>query len=589
MRLRWSVILVLFCAVLVSSGVKAAPGRSEIGGSSPVWLPDSSSLLFMRQITLVDPLRRQAVPGSAQLFWVGGDGRGLRPVNTSLSAISDSRDELLLLPAPSEVWITQAGRPETARVLWYAPEGHLICDARFGDPSGFLILTHSQGSFTLWSANTRGETVSSQRLLPGGRFAWSHNARYLLIGGSDGLWGFAADQPSRPRHLAAKEVESFAFLDSEPGLACFRADGRVFTVSMSELEKGAVPAAAGFDPAALGPRASIAPGVYGGSLTYATPGPSGELLISDGRVLQSLSLATGRAAALAEAAPEGRCSWNPEGDTVAFSSRGNLLFYHSRTGKAEPAGSGRDPVFSPRGDQVAFWREQAGGARVIVRGYPNGREWLSVAGKQPVWLTYRELACITRQRDNWQVALVNLKDGTARPITKLTFYSIQLAAFPTLAEARSFADRLPGCFSAVGVQETSARGARWYRVRAGAFSSTEQAESAFAEALPQLKTIPGWDGSHIIAPAVNDFGWLWPAPDGSALVFEAMGAIYHYDCRKGTLKTLWRPAAYSLQATRQIALSPNGRRIAFIDEAGRLNVMPVSGGKATVVCGASQF
>lgn len=584
------IVAILVCITSLSTwGAGASPGRDRISTSSPVWLPDSSALLFLRQVVRMDPLKKSVLPGSSHLFLVGADGRGIRPIGAITADGTVFHGGLVLVPSNAELWTMEAGRPETIQVLWGAPSGHLLCDARYAKQTAdFLTLTYSQGTFTLWSVDGRGSTTASRPLKAGTRYAWSKEGHRLLIGGPDGLWAIDTTGPDEPRPIAAGEPAGFGFSDRAPDHAFYQLGGEWFMIGLNE-GAAARPAGAEFDPASHPLQFARSPGALPAPVSFASPGPSGELLVSDGDTLQSLSIATGFTQTLADTVPEGRNSWVSGGETMAFSSRGNLFFYHTRAGKIEQAGAGLDPMFSPRGDQLVFWRQQSGSPRIVVRGFPNGREWLSVAGKQPVWLTYRELACVIKQRDNWQVAVVSLKDGTAKPITSLSLFTVQLAAFPTAAEAQVFAERLPAGFPAVCLQETDAKGKRWYRVRAGTFLTVAQAEAAFNKALPQLKDMPGWNGSHMIAPALNEFGWLWPTPDGTALVFEAMGSIYHYDFKKAALKALWRPEALSMLPERDVALSPDGGRIAFVDEQGRLNVMPVGGGKPTVVCGAPEI
>ncbi len=118
---------------------------------------------------------------------------------------------------------------------------------------------------------------------------------------------------------------------------------------------------------------------------------------------------------------------------------------------------------------------------------------------------------------------------------------------------------------------------KWYRIRVGIFNNKTDLNSALDRILPALKTAAAWDGKHFIATATNHFGWLCPSPDGSFLIFSLMNAIYRYNNRDQKLVCLYKPAIYAPENKTNAILSPDGEKVAFLDESGRLRVMSAQG------------
>ena len=203
--------------------------------------------------------------------------------------------------------------------------------------------------------------------------------------------------------------------------------------------------------------------------------------------------------------------------------------------------------------------------------------------KQPLWIGRDELAYLAYEKGNWQIATVNLKQQTQKVLSRFAFYSIQLASFPSMNEARLFADQcLPYSDGwPVFIVSGEVNGIYWYRVRLGIFEDREAAESIFETLKPKLDLVRTWDGSHYIATATNVYGTLWYHEDGYALLFELMGAIYRADLKSGAVAPVWKPQLLSPTVERECALSPDGKYLAFVNEQHELCLLQTGTGANT--------
>lgn len=584
-RLIWVLTLgALLAAKWAIPACASAPGY--IGHFAPAWAQDGSALYFFRGIVRLgpDPAGRY-VEGRQHLYRINSDGQGLRPVNIGAAATDVSPDGRQVLAAQMEVWLMQPDRPETLRALWQPPDGHLLIEARFA-PSGYLALTQNRDRFSLWTLGPKGESREARVLPVGHEFAWSPSGRFLLIGGWDGLWWCQTGpvKPARITDEARGPIEAFGFLNGPGDRAFFRVNGQCCEV-WPEGATIKVKAVAENDLAGRQFRAGPPQGGYAGELDYALPGPGGQVLAVGGGDLLLLAAASGRSRVVAHLTPSGRAAWSSDGNTAVFSAAGDIYRLAVSGSTVQRVASGFDPVLSQRGDRIAFWRAHGGLPQVFVQDLASGeiRMLTFLGGKSPAWIAQDRYVYVAWQNGQWQVAL-GRADTEPQMLSSLSFYTAQLASFPSYKEARLFADAC-AVFSGkwpVYIVTAEVSGTRWYRVRLGIFESPEASTKALAAIAADLKQVPSWDGQSFVTRAANEFGWLWPLPGGGGVVFEAMGAIYHINFGDHNTRVLWSPSVLSPKPSRELALSPDGQRVAFVDEQGRLLIIGLKDGKVNV-------
>ena len=365
-------------------------------------------------------------------------------------------------------------------------------------------------------------------------------------------------------------------------------------------------------------------------IDFVLPGPAGQLLAGDGQSLLGLSLLTGATFPVSEKAPaavnmpdaEGlrRASWSLLSNTAYYGSAdGDIMAYEAPTGKLTPLEKGLDPQVSltagtPRAERLVFWTaapNEAGQIRIrdlysasaqppassksAASGLASARSFAPALppGRSPVWLAQNEIAYIAAVKGNNQLALAKVSPQTSAAGANATgatnaaliyqsafaFQTIQIAAYTDPEEAAAFISVCqPLCDPyQIYVVAAEVNHTKWYRIRVGIFNNKTDLNSALDRILPALKTAAAWDGKHFIATAANHFGWLCPSPDGSFLIFSLMNAIYRYNNRDQKLVCLYKPAIYAPENKTNAILSPDGEKVAFLDESGRLRVMSAQG------------
>lgn len=593
---RWAAGVVLALAVLGAGIISASAGnaRGYIGAFSPAWTPEGSSLLFRRGLVYLGAEGTgRYVESREHLYSIAPDGGNMRPINVGRAATDCSSDGQSQLLVMIELWTIKSGRPETLHLLWEPPEGHILLDARFAPGGSYRALTLHRGALVLWSLDQSGCGVSKKDLPGGPAYAWSPSDNIILTGGWAGLWWYPVGA-SKPVQLATGDrgpVDVFGFARDAGEKGYYMVGKQAYSV-WPESGVLKVQAVASMPKMmSEGTRTETLDDRSPGPVTFFLPGPSSRLLTSDGTRLSHWSPA-GERTGLGGLSPDGRAGWTADGRIAVFSVSGDMFRYSFQSGKAEPVGPGYDPVPAPSGNLTAFWRMVEGLPQVFVLD-GTGAQSMQTAkgGKNPCWLSEDELALLAWDGGGWQVAAMKRNSRSPAIQTTLHFYTAQLAAFSSFKEARLFAEACAAFSGTLPVYLVTADvgGTRWYRVRLGIFESVQDLETALSGISPELKRIPAWDGKYFVSRASNEYGWLWASPDGSAIVFEAMGILYRFERSKEALRVLWKPRVLSPWAIREAALSPDGSRLAFIDESGRLNIMPAAGGPAKVILEARPF
>lgn len=566
-------------------------GRLE--SHDPVWLADGQTLLVM-----VDRL----APGSSEsedgrmlrhLFTVSADGKRVLPVNIGAAAYSVSSDGKTWLLGQLDVWKMDAGQISTLRLFWETPPGEILSDVRPAQDGSCRALTRVQGFFRLHTLDPLGRELSGEDL-DAHIYAWSESGDQLLLGGFGGLDWYALNSGKRigGGGLPPIEPDEMGFLNDGTGRAYCRIKGKYFLLWLDRESLRSSPAPEGFGPETL-TRQSSAAG-YAGPVDFVLPGPANQVIAGNGRSLFSLSLETGKPVYLAYIAPRGRGSWSQDGTLVYFESQNRIMRYTISTAAIDPLAAGRDPELSPSGHRLAFTAPGANGetSPAVLDLAKGEAKVLGIAGMRPVWLDDERLACVCYADNNWQLCLITPAEDRPRVVSSFSFYSVQLQAFSSEEAALDFARdveiRLDSAES-VFVQEAVVKGIRWYRVRVGLFKTPGQATTLAGRTAVTLKGLEGWQGNCFVTPAENCFGWLRPLPDGSGLVFEMMGALYRYDTDSKVPVPLYTPKHFSAKPVRDVALSPDGKRIAFINENGDLLTIPTSGGEALVLLRSRVF
>lgn len=584
MRRPAMVILALAAALSLGRGtprataVPSAPG----GNYSPIWTPDGTTLLFFRE----------AYGGSTKgphIFSVLDDGSRLRPLNPGAGRFAFSSDSRSWLIAQIELWVMPADRYDSLKMAWRPPSGHMLIDARFGSMGSYWVLTSSGGVVHFFEIDSQGRVIRARPAINGQDCEWSPSGKWLAARTEAGLIAAPLDGGSAPQLLAEPGILDFGFVAGHGERLFIVRDGSVAMLELGQIPVRSEEPPAGFST--IRDRYHPSPpdwAGYAGPVTFISPGPAGQLLIGDGTTLRSLSPATGRTYIIAQRRPEGRASWHPNRETAAFGADGNLLIYHSRTGTIESFGSGKDPAFSPDGRRLAFWRTRGGTAEVVMQPFGGSSRTGSVLcpGRYPVWLGPDIIACLSSSPTGSRIVIRNLKSGSVSPIPVPSFWTLQVAAFSASTEAERFVRRLAGSPLPVFVEEADLKGTRWYRVRVGIFHTQDEAEKAFAALKPILGSVDEWTGTHLVAPATPRLEGLSAAADGSLVIFDSMGAIYAFDRSRSMLRVLWRPLRLSPDAVRDIAVAPDGRRLAFIDDTGRLNILRIGDGQVRTIVDA---
>lgn len=572
-----------------SAASNAATGY--YGYFAPVWSWDGKQIYALRGPVVFGPHKEPYVAAPQSLFSLTPDGRTLKPAHLANSICCTSADQKNMIIASIEAWTMSTGRPETLKLLWEPPTGHVLKEARFGNSGGFLMLTRDASSYWLWYLDKTGSVTKQERLTAGLRYAWSPSGEHFLIEGLDGLW-WQIVGTSKPARLAdynyQTTTQTFAFVRDNPAKAYYYniANDKYHFVWYDAGVLKVQEVASGYDPAkdaySPGPPAT---GTYLQSMMGIAPGASATLAY-DATNLYAMASTYHSPALIGAFRPDGRISWNGDGQMAYFSYNGEIYQYQQRTGKITSITSGFDPAIARRDDnQIAFWKMHGEQPALFVRELNSGKQSLVTAatGKQPLWIGRDELAYLAYEKGNWQIATVNLKQQTQKVLSRFAFYSIQLASFPSMNEARLFADQcLP--FSdgwPVFIVSGEVNGIYWYRVRLGIFEDREAAESIFETLKPKLDLVRTWDGSHYIATATNVYGTLWYHEDGSALLFELMGAIYRADLKSGAVAPVWKPQLLSPTVERECALSPDGKYLAFVNEQHELCLLQTGTGANT--------
>ena len=357
-------------------------------------------------------------------------------------------------------------------------------------------------------------------------------------------------------------------------------------------------------------------------IDFILPGPAGQLLAGDGKNLLGLSLLTGATFPLSEKTPAAfncdmpagkglrRASWSLLSNTAYYGSTdGYIMSYEASTGKLTAVEKGLDPQVtavsstgSERHERLVFWTATPTAAgQIRIRNLQpaasssasGSASSLSFApalpsGRSPVWLAPNEIAYVTSTKGNHQLALAKVSPEKGAALTHqsaFAFQTIQLAAYLDPAEAAAFVSMCrPLCAPyPLYVVEAEVNKTKWYRVRVGIFKNKTGLTLALDHILPAMRTAAAWDGKYFIDTAANDFGWLCPAPDGSFLIFSLMNAVYRYNKQDQSLVCLYEPAYYAPENKTNAILSPDGEKIAFVDESGRLKVMSACGDQPVTI------
>ena len=557
-----------------------ATAAGYYGYFAPVWSWDGTLLYTLRGPVVFGPDNEPYVAAPQSLFTLTPDGRTLKPAHLANSICATSADQKSMIIANTEAWTMSPGRPETLKLLWDPPIGHVLKEARFSNSGGFLILTRNAASYWLWHLDQSGAVAKQEPLAAGLRYAWSPSGEHFLIEGLDGLW-WQVVGTSKPARLAnynyRTTVQTFAFVKDSPAKAYFyniTSDKYYFVwydagvLKVQETPSGYDPVKDAVKP---GPPAT---GAYLQSLLGIAPGAA-VTLAYDKTNLYAMTSTYHSPTLIGAFRPDGRIIWNGDGQMALFSCNGEIYHYQQRTGKVTSITSGFDPAIARRdNNQIAFWKMHGNQPALFVRELSSGKQNLvaSAVGKQPLWIGRDELAYLALEKGNWQIATANLKQETQTVLSRFAFYTIQLASFPTMKEARLFADQcLP--FSngwPVYVVSGEVNGVYWYRVRLGVFEDKQTAEGIFAALKPQLDLVRTWDGHYYIATATNVYGALWYHESTSALLFELMGAIYRANLKSGSGTPIWKPQQLTPVVARECALSPDGKYLAFVNEQHEL-------------------
>jgi WD40 repeat protein len=342
-----------------------------------------------------------------------------------------------------------------------------------------------------------------------------------------------------------------------------------------------------------------------------------------------------------------RAAWSINSNTAYFGSAdGYIMSYDPPTGKLTALERGLDPqVISESAtglERLVFWTLSSS-AQGAATGQIRIREWQSAQsgqsgqptqptqsgqsgqsgqpisstsasaisfapalppGRSPVWLSANEIAYIASIKGNNQLVLAKVGAGagagtsaanaTANTNTAsaaLTFQSdfsfltIQLAAYEDPAEAEAFVSVCqPLCAPyPMYIVEAEVKNAKWYRVRVGIFKDKTSLNAALENILIALKNVAAWEGSYFFSTAMNDFGWLCAAPDGTFLIFSLMNAIYRYNRQDQSVVCLYAPVKFTPGINTNAILSPDGEKIAFVDDSGRLKIMSARGDQLTTI------
>lgn len=581
--MRRSAMVILALAAALSMGYRtpraAAVSSPPPGNYRPVWTPDGTTLLFFRNADV-------GGTEGPHIFSVLDDGSRLRPLNPGAGRFAFSSDSRSWLIAQVELWVMPADRYDSLRLVWRPPSGHALIDARFGSQSSYWALASAAGFCHFFEIDHQGRIIRTRPVIEGRKFAWSPSTRWIAARSEAGLAAAPLDGSSEPRQLAGPGFSDFGFVSGYGERLFLVRDGSVAILDPDQVPARLEEPPAGFslDRDRYRPSPPDWAG-YAGPLTFISPGPAGQLLAGDGASLRSLSPATGRTNVLAKCRPEGRASWHPNRETAVFCADGKLMVYHGRTGTLDSIGSGKDPVFSPDGRRLAFWRLRDGIAEIAIQPFGGTSKAGSVLGhgRYPVWLGLDTITYLNSGTAGSRIVIRNLKSGSVSPLPVPSFWTLQVAAVSNSAEAADFVRGLAGSPLPVFVEEVDLKGTRWYRVRAGIFHTKDEAEKAFASLEPMLDSMAEWTGTYLVTPVAPRFGGLSAVPDGSLVVFDSMGIIYAFDRSRGSLRMLWRPLHPSPDSVRDIAVAPDGRRLAFIDDAGRLNVLRIADGQVRII------
>lgn len=291
---------------------------------------------------------------------------------------------------------------------------------------------------------------------------------------------------------------------------------------------------------------------------------------------------------------------------VAGSAAGS----NSRAGSVAGSNSGA----APGSERLVFWTTsptETGQIRIrnlqpVSSGSVSSTSFAPALppGRSPVWLARNEIAYISSANGNNQLALakVSPENSTANTANKagasntakatltyqsaFAFQTIQIAAYSDPEEAAAFMNVCRDLCAPypIYVVEAEVNHTKWYRIRVGIFRNKTSLNTALNHILPVLKTAAAWDGKYFIATTVNSFGWLCPSPDGTFLIFSLMNAVYRYNNQDLTkLVCLYEPTFYAPENKTNAVLSPDGEKIAFVDESGRLKIMSARGDRLTTI------
>lgn len=365
-------------------------------------------------------------------------------------------------------------------------------------------------------------------------------------------------------------------------------------------------------------------------IDFILPGPAGQLLAGDGQSLLGLSLLTGATFPVSEKAPAAfslpagkglrRASWSLFNNTAYYGSAdGYIMSYEAHTGNLATLEKGLDPQVmsgasaiagsiagsnsgaSPGSERLVFWTAtasptEAGQIRIRSLQSASSKSFAPALppGRSPVWLTRNVIAYIAAVNGNNQLALAKVSpensaaDAANAALTyqsAFAFQTVQIAAYSDPEEAVAFMSVCQALCAPypMYVVEAEVNHTKWYRIRIGIFRNKNSLNTALDHILPVLKTAAAWDGKYFIAAAANDFGWLCPSPDGTFLIFSLMNAVYRYNNRDQKLVCLYEPAFYAPENKANAILSPDGEKIAFLDESGRLKTMSARGDRVTTI------
>lgn len=574
----WSVFLPHSALATVEFG--------RIENHDPAWLADGQSLLAM--VDRVAPGSPRSDDGRIRrhLFMVSADGKRVLPVNIGAATSSVSPDGKTWVLGQLDVWKMDAERAGTLRLFWETPPGEALCDVRVLADGSCRALTWVQGFLRLFTLDSGGRELQ-RRDLGANIYAWSESGDHLLLGGFGGIDWYICSNGKRIGGGGAPPIEpdELGFLSDGTGRAYCRIKGKYFLLWLDRESLRSQPAPDGFDPQRLTHHSSMTG--YAGPVDFVLPGPGNQVIAGDGSSLFALSLETGKLAQLAHIAPRGRGAWSKDGGIAYFETQDRIYRYTVSTGAVDTLAVGRDPELSPSGHKLAFTSPDGNGrVNPALLDLAKGEvQVLGIAGMQPVWLDDERLACVGYADDNWQLCLITPSEES-RVVSSFSFYSVQLQAFSTEKAALDFARDVETRFDSaepVFVQAALVNGARWYRVRLGLFRAAGQAAVLAGRAASTLKGLEVWQGNCFVTRTENCFGCLRPLPDGSGLIFEVMGALYRYDMERKVSVPLYTPKRFSAAPVRDIALSPDGKRIAFINENGDLATIPTSGGDPVVL------